>query len=132
MKKLEWLGLLGDEKLPVTQGSPLDVLVAQLLKKLQYKKGERDMVVLHHEFIAEFKKGKEKINSTLIDFGVPNGDSSMARTVGLPAAIATKLILEEKINVKGVQIPTIPAVYESILNELEKHGIKFKEETEKI
>ncbi|PIV67853.1 MAG: saccharopine dehydrogenase, partial [Euryarchaeota archaeon CG01_land_8_20_14_3_00_38_12] len=59
-------------------------------------------------------------------------DSSMARTVGLPAAIATKLILEEKINVKGVQIPTIPAVYEPILNELEKHGIKFKEETEKI
>ena len=132
MKKLEWLGLLGDEKLPVTQGSPLDVLVAQLLKKLQYKKGERDMVVLHHEFIAEFKKGKEKINSTLIDFGIPNRDSSMARTVGLPAAISTKLILEGKINVKGVQIPTIPAIYEPVLNELKKFGITFKEKTEKI
>jgi len=132
MKKFEWLGLLSDEKLPVSQGSPLDVLVAQLLKKLQYKKGERDMVVLHHEFIAEFKKGKEKINSTLIDFGVPNGDSSMARTVGLPAAIATKLILEEKIDSKGVHIPTIPAIYEPILNELGKLGIKFKEKTEEI
>jgi saccharopine dehydrogenase-like NADP-dependent oxidoreductase len=90
------------------------------------------MIVLHHEFIAEFESGKEKINSTLIDFGIPNGDSSMARTVGLPAAIATKLILEGKINVKGVQIPTIPAIYEPVLNELEKFGITFKEETEKI
>ncbi|MDI6916728.1 MAG: saccharopine dehydrogenase C-terminal domain-containing protein [Thermoplasmatales archaeon] len=130
IKRFEWLGLLGDEKLPVIQGSPLDVLVAQLLKNLQYKEGERDMVVLHHEFIAEFKKGKEKINSTLIDFGIPNGDSSMARTVGLPAAIATKLILEEKIDSKGVHIPILPAIYEPILKELGKLGVKFKEKTE--
>lgn len=130
IKRFEWLGLLGDEKLPVIQGSPLDVLVAQLLKNLQYKEGERDMVVLHHEFIAEFKKGKEKISSTLIDFGIPNSDSSMARTVGLPAAIATKLILEEKIDSKGVHIPILPAIYEPILKELGKLGVKFKEKTE--
>ncbi|MBA3043791.1 saccharopine dehydrogenase [archaeon] len=132
MKKLEWLGLLSDGKLPITQGSAFDVLVVQLLKKLQYEKGERDMIVLRHEFIAEFEKRKEKINSTLIDFGIPNGDSSMARTVSLPAAIATKLILEGKINVKGVQIPTIPAIYEPVLNELEKFGITFKEIVEDI
>ena len=132
MKRLEWLGLLSDEKLSVTQGSALDVLSAQLLKKLQYEKGERDMVVLHHEFIAEYGFKKEKINSTLIDFGVPNGDSSMARTVSLPAAISTKLILEGKISVKGVQIPTIPSIYEPILNELERLVITFKEKTEKI
>ncbi|MBU3902350.1 MAG: saccharopine dehydrogenase, partial [Candidatus Thermoplasmatota archaeon] len=61
-----------------------------------------------------------------------NGDSSMARTVSLPAAIATKLVLEGKINVKGVQIPTIPAIYEPVLNELEKFGITFKEIVEDI
>ncbi len=132
MKRFEWLGLLSDEKLPVTQGSALDVLSAQLLKKLQYENNECDMVVLHHEFIAEYESKKERINSTLIDFGIPDGDSSMARTVGLPAAIATKLVLEGKIDVKGVQIPTIPTIYEPILNELEKLGITFRERVENI
>ncbi len=132
MKRFEWLGLLSDEKLPAIHGSALDVLSAQLLKKLQYENNERDMVVLHHEFIAEYESKKEKINSTLIDFGIPDGDSSMARTVGLPAAISTRLILEGKIDAKGVQIPIIPEIYKPILNELEKLGITFREIVEDI
>jgi saccharopine dehydrogenase-like NADP-dependent oxidoreductase len=89
------------------------------------------MLVMHHEFVAEYPaKGKsEKITSTLIDFGIPHGDSSMARTVSLPAAMAARLILEGKIKGTGVQIPVTPAVYEPVMKELEEmeNGIRFQE-----
>ncbi|MGB9893829.1 MAG: saccharopine dehydrogenase C-terminal domain-containing protein, partial [Candidatus Saccharicenans sp.] len=73
---------------------------------------------------------QEKITSTLIDFGLPHGHTSMSRTVGLPAAIGTKLILEKRIKLRGVLTPTRAEIYEPILKELETLGIKFKEERE--
>ena len=131
IKRLEWLGLLSDEPLPYEKSSPLDILANRLLEKLQYEEGERDMIVLHHEFIAEYPKDKkkERITSTLIDFGIPHGDSAMSRTVGLPAAIGASLILQEKIRATGVHIPVNPSIYEPTLKELEKQGIVCKEKS---
>lgn len=101
--------------------------------KLAYLPGERDMIVLQHEFFASYpKSGKETIVSTLIDFGIPGGDSSMARTVGLPAAIGTKLILEGKIRETGIHIPVSPEIYLPILAELKTLNIAFKEKREKL
>ncbi len=133
IKRFEWLGLLSDDSLPVTKGSALDILGAEMLKKLQYEEGERDMIILQHEFVASYPgKKKEKITSTLIDFGIPHGDSSMARTVGLPAAISTRLILEGKIKEKGVHIPVIPEIYRPVLQELKEMGIAFNEKRKNI
>jgi saccharopine dehydrogenase (NADP+, L-glutamate forming) len=88
IKRFEWLGLLSDENMPVSKGSALDILGARMLEKLQYEEGERDMIILQHQFVASYPDGKkEKITSTLIDYGIPKGDSSMARTVGLPAPV---------------------------------------------
>ena len=131
--RLEWLGLLSDDPLPLEQGSALDILAAKMLEKLQYEEGERDMIILQHEFIASYPGDKkEKITSTLIDFGIPHGDTSMARTVGLPAAISTKLILEEKIKRTGVHIPVISEIYKPILQELKELEISFKEQRQEI
>ena len=127
---LEWLGLFSDERLPLEKASPLDIMTARMVSKMSYAGGERDMLVMHHEFIAEYAGGRrEKLTSTLVDFGIPNGDTSMARTVSLPVAIAVRLILEGKIKGTGVQIPVTPAIYEPVLKELEEmeHGIHFKE-----
>jgi saccharopine dehydrogenase (NADP+, L-glutamate forming)/spermidine synthase len=132
-RRLEWLGLFSDEPLPLQKGSALDIIGARMTARLAYLPGERDMIVLQHEFFASYPKaGQEKIVSTLIDFGIPGGDSSMARTVGLPAAIGTKLILEGKIRETGVHIPVSPEIYLPILAELKNLNIAFKEKREKL
>jgi len=82
---------------------------------------------MHHEFIAEYPDHKEEITSTMLDYGIPHGDSSMSRTVGLPAAIATRLILEGQITRKGVLVPVTPDIYEPVLAELEQMGIQLEE-----
>ncbi len=133
IQRFEWLGLLSDEPLPSEKDSPLNILGAKMLEKLQYEEGERDMIMLQHQFIASYPGDKkEKITSTLIDFGIPHGDTSMARTVGLPAAISTKLILEGKIEKTGVHIPVTPEIYIPILQELKELDIVFKEKKEEM
>lgn len=91
------------------------------------------MIILEHTFEATYPEGPgERITSTLIDYGIPHGDSSMARTVGLPPAIGTKLILEGKIDRTGVHIPVKRDIYIPILEELKGLNITFSEKKEKI
>lgn len=130
LRRMEWLGLFSDQKIDAESTTPLDFLAAQMLKKLQYRPSERDMIILYHDFIAKFPDHTEHITSTLIDFGQPEGDSSMSRTVSLPAAIAVKLILQGKISETGVRIPVTPEIYNPVLDELERLHIVFKENVE--
>jgi len=150
LDKLEWLGLFSDLPLPVEHPNSLDQLCSLMESKMQYQEGERDMIALQHNFVAEYgigsgdeaeggveesgqgKARKEQIVSTLIDYGIPGGYTSMARTVGLPAAIAVKMILHNEITEPGVHIPIKPKIYNPILDELEKEGIKFEERTESM
>ena len=129
---LEWLGLFSSAPLPAGCKSPLDVMTATMLAKMSYAPGERDMLVLQHQFVAEYPGHKEKISSTMIDFGIPNGDSSMNRTVGLPAAVGVRLILEGQVKSRGVLVPVLAEIYEPALVELERLGIHFSEKTERI
>jgi len=133
LDNFEWLGLFSSDKLPVEKGGAIDVLTATMLDKMSYEKGERDMLVLYHNFIAEYKDGKkEEITSTMIDYGIPNGDSSMSRTVSLPVAIGVRMILEGKFTKPGVWVPVIPELYNPILDELETLDIKCIENSREI
>ena len=129
---LDWLGLFSAKRLPAGCRSPLDVLTATMLAKMSFAAGERDLLVLQHQFLAEYADHKERITSTMIDFGIPHGDSSMNRTVGLPAAVGVRLILEGKIKSRGVLVPVLPEIYEPALVELERLGIRFTETSERI
>ncbi len=127
IKRLKWLGLFSDETVP-EQDNYLDILSDLLQEKLYYKEGEKDMILLRHKFVIENKdRSQDVVTATLIDYGIPHGDSSMARTVSLPLAIGVKLMAEGKIKLTGVQIPVDKCIYELVLPELEKLGIKFVE-----
>jgi len=126
LKRMEWLDLLSDKTLGIEKGSALDVLAERMEAKMQFSPGERDMIVMQHVFNAVDSAGrKSRVTSTLIDYGIPFGDSAMARTVGLPAAIGARLILEGKIELTGVHIPVIKEIYVPILEELKALGIRF-------
>jgi saccharopine dehydrogenase-like NADP-dependent oxidoreductase len=127
MDRAAWLGLF--DPLPVSgAGTLLDCVADLLLTKMTYAEGERDMLVMHHEFRAEYPDGsREAITSTMLDYGTPGGDSSMARTVSLPAAIAVRLILEGAIAARGVHIPVSREIYEPVLGELASLGIGLEE-----
>ncbi|MEA2071236.1 MAG: saccharopine dehydrogenase C-terminal domain-containing protein [Asgard group archaeon] len=133
IQNMAWLDLFSNKKIP-DGDSYLDVIATQFLDKLgKFSDDEQDMIVMLHEFIAEYPDGrKEKSTSTLIDYGIPNGDSSMARTVSLPLGIAVKMILEGDIKDKGVTIPIKPEIYNPILDELEKMDIAFEEEVKDL
>jgi saccharopine dehydrogenase-like NADP-dependent oxidoreductase len=126
---LVWLGLVGRDPLPAGATTYLDVLAQRMLAKMQYAPGERDMLVMQHEFVARFSDRTEKTLSTMVDYGIPNGDTSMSRLVGLPAAIAARMVLQGEIDLTGVHVPTVPAVYEPVLEELATMGVRLSETT---
>ena len=135
VKRFEWMGLWDDEiPLPASKISPLDALCAQWEKHLQYEENERDMLLLIHEFEYELPSGKERLTATMVNLGYQDkgGDSSMSRTVGYPASVAVRLILEGIITDIGVHIPVKRSIYEPILAELKEMGIGFNEKTEKM
>lgn len=130
--KLEWLGLLSNDAIPANDNTYLDVVASRMLSKMQYAPGERDILVMQHEFVAEYPDRTEKTYSTMVDYGIPNGDSSMSRLVGLPAAVASRMILQGEIDLAGVHVPMIPEIYRPVLAELATMGISFKETVETL
>ena len=129
---LKWLGLFSHAPLPIGCQSSLDVLTATMLAKMSYAPDERDMLILQHQFVIEYPEHKERVVSTMMDFGIPDGDSSMNRTVGLPAAVGVRLILEGQIQARGVLVPVIPEIYQPALEELQRLGIQFTEKVERM
>jgi saccharopine dehydrogenase-like NADP-dependent oxidoreductase len=130
---MAWLGLYADDPVPEGKTTPVDIMATQMEAKMAYKPGERDMLVMQHEFIAEYPDYKEAITATMIDYGIPHGDTSMARTVGLPAAIAVRMILQgEFAGLTGVHVPVIPEIYEPLLAELATLDIGLTESVKVI
>jgi saccharopine dehydrogenase-like NADP-dependent oxidoreductase len=130
---LAWLGLFSDDPLPKDKRTPIDIMAAHMEAKMAYQPGERDMLVMQHEFVAEYPDRREAITATMIDFGVPHGDTSMSRTVGLPAAIAVRMILHDELSgLTGVHMPVIPEIYLPVLAELAELGISLTEKTETL
>ena len=125
--KLLWTELftcnrkLKNEKMTLAQ-----IVESLLVKKWNFEEKDKDMIVMQHDF--KYQKNNRLLNkkSTLVVYGDENF-SAMSKTVGLPLAIATKLILENKINYYGVKIPDISMIYEPILKELEDYKINFNE-----
>ncbi|KAH6971547.1 saccharopine dehydrogenase [Ilyonectria sp. MPI-CAGE-AT-0026] len=126
---LRWMGLFSNEIAPL-RGNPLDTLSGRLEEICSFQPGERDMVMLQHKFVVEWKDGsKNTITSTLELFGDPNGYSAMAKSVGVTCGIATQLLLDglPALNEPGVLAPYTREICDPIRVKLEEEGIKMVE-----
>ncbi|MCK9205315.1 MAG: saccharopine dehydrogenase NADP-binding domain-containing protein [Bacteroidales bacterium] len=129
IKAIEWLGLFENKPMGRKLDSTFEVTSDLMIGKMGLGLHERDMVVMQHIFLAAYPDGKkEVIRSRMLDFGTLATDTSIARTVALPAAIGVELILNGQIKVKGVHVPVVPEIYNPVLDQLEKLGIKMTEE----
>ena len=127
LKLLFYLGLDSDE--PINKGKccAADVLQFVAEKRMALGPADKDMIVMLHQFGYSLNGKNYLIDSSLVAKGNDQVHTAMAKTVGLPLGIATKLILEDKITIKGLHIPVLPEIYEPVLKELEILGIRFKE-----
>ena len=115
IQNLGWLGMLSKRPFKVDKISPLDALGDLMYEKLAYAPHERDLIVLYHDFRVEYPGGKRaRITSKMIDYGIKDGDSSMSRTVSLPAAIGVNMILTGKLKTTGVLRPVTPEIYNPV------------------
>ena len=131
-KKIEWLGFFSDKKINLDKATPAEFLQSVLESKWFLSTNDKDMIVMQHQFEYMKDSSSYKLISSLVVYGDDNNKTAMAKTVGLPVAIATKLILQGKIRLKGVHIPNLEQVYTPVLDELKDFGIFFSEELVKI
>jgi len=115
------------KKIPLKNATPAQILEYILLQKWELEKNDKDMVVMYHKFGYKKNKRSYQTDSTMVSIGEDKTYTAMAKTVGLPLAIATLSILNKKIKSTGVQLPVSKEIYLPILKELEEYNIKFKE-----
>ncbi|MBI1342797.1 MAG: saccharopine dehydrogenase [Terrimonas sp.] len=131
-KQFEFLDLFTDTPVPASAKTAADILQELVERKLQLKKGDKDMIVMVHEFTYALGEKKYGVSSTLVVKGEDSIKTAMAKTVGLPLGIAAKLILRGTIRKSGLYIPVDKEIYGPVLEELELHGITFRETTSPI
>ena len=127
LTKFDYLELFSDRTFQVEQASSAQLLQIILEEKWKLTDTDRDLLVMYHKFEYELQGIKRTTTSTLVLEGEDNIKTAMAKTVGLPLAIAVRLYLEKKYVSTGVEIPNNPQLYQPILHELEEYGIHFNE-----
>ena len=125
LKRLRWSGFFSVELVGLTKGTPAQILEHILNKKWKLQSGDKDFIVMWHRF-KFLKDGKEnEIQAYLTAKGDDEVSTAMAKTVGLPLGIAAKLLLQGKIEQRGVRIPVTREIYEPVLKELSELGIRL-------
>jgi saccharopine dehydrogenase-like NADP-dependent oxidoreductase len=127
---LDHLELFSDKKINIAEGTPAQLLQVLLEEKWKLREGDKDMIVMEHQFEYEVEDlpGRSlKLKSSLVVTGKDQNHTAMALTVGLPLAVCVKNFLTGRFQLNGVQIPTKREIYEPMLQELEAHQIIFHE-----
>jgi saccharopine dehydrogenase-like NADP-dependent oxidoreductase len=117
-----------DKKVGLKNATPAQILEKILSDSWTLQPKDKDMIVMYHKFGYELNGKKEQIDSKMVCIGEDQTYTAMSKTVGLPVAMATLLILNGKITTPGVQLPIRKEVYLPILKELEQYDVVFKEQ----
>ena len=116
-----------DKKVGINNGTPAQILEHILNESWALQPQDKDMIVMYHKFGYELDGKQHQIDSKMVCIGDDQTYTAMAKTVGLPVAMATLQILNGNIKTPGVQLPIRKEVYEPILKELEDFGVVFNE-----
>jgi saccharopine dehydrogenase (NAD+, L-glutamate forming) len=130
--KLKWLGVFDNTPIGIKDATPAQILQHILEKKWELSPEDKDMIVMLHRMFYENNGKTMELNSYLVVQGDNNLYTAMAKTVGLPLGIATKMILNKKVTSTGVGLPISKDIYVPALEELERHGISFIENTKEV
>ena len=117
-----------NKKVGLKNATPAQILEKILTDSWTLQPKDKDMIVMYHKFGYEIEGVKQQIDSKMVCLGEDQTYTAMAKTVGLPVAMATLLMLNGKIKTPGVQLPIREEVYLPILKELEEYGVIFKEQ----
>ena len=123
--KMDYIDLFNPKHKQLNFTSPADYLMQILQKKWLLKDGDKDMIVMQHKFEYYLGDQYKKLKLSMVVKGDDSIQTGMAKTVGLPVFFACKLILDEKISLKGVRIPIYKEIYKPILTQLSQEGISF-------
>nr|WP_315166745.1 saccharopine dehydrogenase C-terminal domain-containing protein [uncultured Flavobacterium sp.] len=118
-----------DKKVGLKHATPAQILEKILSDSWTLQPDDKDMIVMYHKFGYELDGKKQQIDSKMVCIGENQTYTAMSKTVGLPVAMATLLILNGRITTPGVQLPIQKEVYLPILKELEEYGVVFKEQS---
>lgn len=127
MFRLKWLGMFDDELVGLNRGTPAQILEHILKKKWTLDPQDKDMIVMWHKFNFIADGTPKQIESSMVSIGDDEVNTAMSKTVGLPLAIAAKMILQGKINLSGVHVPIKKEIYVPVLKELTNTGLQFNE-----
>jgi saccharopine dehydrogenase-like NADP-dependent oxidoreductase len=135
MDTLRWLGLFSDQRIGGADETPAAALGELLKSRLVLPEGGRDMIILQHQLGVRYPEQgdrRERITSTFVAKGEPGGMTAMARSVGLPLALAVRLLLRGELTVTGCPLPTEPQIYRPLLEQMAAEGVEFKEKVESL
>ncbi len=111
----------------IPNATPAQILEKILADSWTLQPDDKDMIVMYHKLGYEINGEQKQIDSKMVCVGDDQTYTAMAKTVGLPVAMATLQILNGNITTPGVQLPINKEVYEPILKELEEYGVVFHE-----
>ncbi|HNP99211.1 MAG TPA: saccharopine dehydrogenase C-terminal domain-containing protein, partial [Bacteroidia bacterium] len=129
---IEWTGIFSDSPIRMKNASPAQILQQLLEEKWKLKESDKDLIVMQHLFGYTLNSKNYVHTSSLVVKGENSVYTGMAKTVGLPVAIAARCILKGEIKLNGIQVPVLQEIYQPVLRELSKYGIVFKEQTKEL
>jgi len=130
-EKLTWLGIFDNKKIGLKNATPAQILQKILENKWSLEPDDKDMIVMWHKLNYLMNGEEKEIRSHMVYIGKDQTYTAMSDTVGLPVAICAKMILQNKVSLKGVHLPIHKEIYVPVLKELEENGIQFIEKNVK-
>jgi saccharopine dehydrogenase-like NADP-dependent oxidoreductase len=128
LERFRWLGLFDNvHPIGLADATPAQLLEKILTEKWVLEDGDKDMLVMVHQFAYRLDGKKNTIESSMVNIGEDQTFTSMSNLVGLPIAICSKMILNGQLPDTGVKVPIEAHVYNPILAELAEYGVRFVE-----